>query len=174
MEETISSNLIQKGKNFNFYNDKVRLSNGKVTERNIVKHPGAVAIVAVDDEEIVLIKQYRYATGKYLLEIPAGTLEKGEDPYQCAVRELQEETGYAASTWTRLFQCYMVPGYSDEIIYFYLAKGLTMTELSLDEDEDIVVQRYNINEVLEKIEVNEIEDAKTMIGVLSYLTHVTH
>jgi ADP-ribose pyrophosphatase len=68
----------------------------------------------------------------------------------------------------------MVPGYSDEIIYFYLAKGLTMTELSPDEDEDIVVQRYNINEVLEKIEVNEIEDAKTMIGVLSYLTHVTH
>jgi ADP-ribose pyrophosphatase len=63
MEETISSNLIQKGKNFNFYNDKVRLPNGKVTERNIVKHPGAVAIVAVDDEEIVLIKQYRYATG---------------------------------------------------------------------------------------------------------------
>ena len=173
MEETISSELIQKGKSFSFYHDKVRLPNGRETDRNIVKHPGAVAIIAVDEDEIVLIKQYRYATGKYLLEIPAGTLEEGEDPYQCAVRELQEETGYAASAWSRLFQCYMVPGYSDEILYFYLAEGLTQIESSPEDDEDIVVQRYSINEVLEKIEINEIEDAKTMIGVLSYLTRVT-
>ena len=173
MEETISSELIQKGKSFSFYHDKVRLPNGRETERNIVKHPGAVGIVAVDEDEIVLIKQYRYATGKYLLEIPAGTLEEGEDPYQCAVRELQEETGYAASAWSRLFQCYMVPGYSDEILYFYLAEGLTKLEASPEDDEDIVVQRYSINEVLEKIERNEIEDAKTMIGVLGYLTRVT-
>ncbi len=173
MEETISSELIQKGKSFSFYHDKVRLPNGRETDRNIVKHPGAVAIIAVDEDEIILIKQYRYATGKYLLEIPAGTLEEGEDPYQCAVRELQEETSYAASAWSRLFQCYMVPGYSDEILYFYLAEGLTQIESSPEDDEDIVVQRYSISEVLEKIEINEIEDAKTMIGVLSYLTRVT-
>ena len=173
MEETISSELIQKGKSFSFYHDKVRLPNGRETDRNVVKHPGAVGIIAVDEDDIVLIKQYRYATGKYLLEIPAGTLEVGEDPYQCAVRELQEETGYAASAWSRLFQCYMVPGYSDEILYFYLAEGLTKLESNPEDDEDIEVQRYHINEVLEKIEINEIEDAKTMIGVLSYLTRVT-
>ena len=173
MEETISSELIQKGKSFSFYHDKVRLPNGRETDRNIVKHPGAVAIIAVDEDEIVLIKQYRYATGKYLLEIPAGTLEEGEDPYQCAVRELQEETGYAASAWSRLFQCYMVPGYSNEILYFYLADGLTQLESNPEDDEDIEVQTYSISEVLEKVESNEIEDAKTMIGILSYLTRVT-
>lgn len=173
MEETISSELIQKGKSFSFYHDKIRLPNGRETDRNIVKHPGAVGIIAVDEDEIVLIKQYRYATGKYLLEIPAGTLEEGEDPYQCAVRELQEETGYAASAWSRLFQCYMVPGYSDEILYFYLAEGLTQIESSPEDDEDILVQKYGINEVLEMIENNEIEDAKTMLSVLTYLTRVT-
>ena len=172
MEETIQSTLITKGKSFSFYHDKVRLPNGRETDRNIVKHPGAVGIIAVDEDEIVLIKQYRYATGKYLLEIPAGTLEEGEDPYRCAVRELQEETGFAASAWSRLFQCYMVPGYSDEILYFYLAEGLTQVKADPEEDEDIEVQKYSISEVLEMIESNEIEDAKTMIGVLSYLTRV--
>jgi len=170
MEETISSTLLQKGKSFSFYHDRVKLPNGKESERNIVKHPGAVSIIAVQDDEIVLIKQYRYATGKYLLEIPAGTLEKNEDPYQCAVRELQEETGFAASSWNRLFQCYMVPGYSDEILYFYLAEGLTYIGNRPDEDEDISIQRYGFEEVLSMIESNEIEDAKTIIGVLSYLT----
>jgi ADP-ribose pyrophosphatase len=170
MEENISSTLIQKGRNFSFYYDKVRLPSGRETDRSIVKHPGAVGIIALQDDEIVLIKQFRYATGKFLLEIPAGTLEEGEDPFQCAVRELQEETGYAASTWSRLFQCYMVPGYSDEILHFFLAENLTKVDASPEEDEDISVLRFNVNEVLEKIENNEIEDAKTIIGVLRYLT----
>ncbi len=170
MEETISSTLLQKGKSFSFYHDEVRLPNGHETERDIVKHPGAVAIIAVQKDELVLIKQYRYATGKYLLEIPAGTLEVGEDPLSCAVRELQEETGYAASAWSRLFQCYMVPGYSNEVIHFYLAEGLSRVGASPEEDEDIMVKLYGIDEALNMIESNEIEDAKTMIGILSYLT----
>ena len=173
MEETISSTLIQEGRSFSFYHDRVLLPNGRETDRNIVKHPGAVAIIAVQDDEIVLIKQYRYATGKYLLEIPAGTLESGEDPLQCAVRELQEETGYAASAWSRLFQCYMVPGYSNEIIYFFLAEGLTKVGASPEEDEDIEVKLIGLDEALSMIDGNEIEDIKTMIGVLSYLTRVT-
>ncbi|MCW4012592.1 MAG: NUDIX hydrolase [Candidatus Bathyarchaeota archaeon] len=172
MEKTISSTLIKKGKHFSFYNDQVVLPNGRETERNIVKHPGAVAIIAVHEDEIVLIKQYRYATEKYLLEIPAGTLEPCEDPYQCAVRELQEETGYAASSWSRLFQSYMVPGYSDEILYFFLAEGLTSVKANPEDDEDIEVRRYGVDEVLNMIESNEIEDAKTIMAVLSYLTRV--
>lgn len=173
MEEKLSSTLLKEGKHFSFYNDKVKLPNGRETERNIVKHPGAVAIIAVHEDEIVLIKQYRYATGKFLLEIPAGTLEEGEDPYQCAVRELQEETGYAASGWSRLFQSYMVPGYSNEILYFFLAEGLTEVKANPEDDEDIEVQRYSVNEVLNMIEINEIEDAKTIMAVLTYLTRVT-
>jgi len=172
MEEKLSSTLIQEGKHFSFYHDTIKLPNGRETERNIVKHPGAVAIIAVHEDEIVLIKQYRYATGKYLLEIPAGTLEKDEDPYQCAVRELQEETGYAASSWSRLFQSYMVPGYSNEILYFYLAEGLTDVTASPEDDEDIEVMRYRVDEVLNMIESNEIEDAKTIMAVLTYLTRV--
>ena len=172
MEETISSTLLHKGKSFSFYTDKVKLPNGSETERNTVKHPGAVAIIAVQDDQIVLVKQYRYATGKYLLEIPAGTLEEGEDPYHCAVRELQEETGYAANAWSRLFQCYIAPGYSNEILYFYLAEGLTEYKANPEDDEDIEVKTIPFSEVLDLIDNNEIEDAKTMIGVLSYLTRV--
>lgn len=172
MEKTISSNLVQKGKHFSFYTDKVKLPNGRETERNIVKHPGAVAIIAVHDDQVVLLRQYRYATGKYLLEIPAGTLEEDEDPYQCAVRELQEETGYAASQWTRLFQSYMVPGYSNEILYFFLAEGLTPVNASPEDDEDIEVKLVGIDEALGMVERNEIEDAKTIMSILTYLTRV--
>jgi ADP-ribose pyrophosphatase len=172
MEKTISSNLLYKGKHFSFYNDKVKLPNGLESERNIVKHPGAVAIVAVQDDEIILLKQFRYATGKYLIEIPAGTLEINEDPLQCAVRELQEETGFAASDWKMIFQCYMVPGYSNEVLYFFLANSLTYVGFNPDIDEDISVFRLKIEELLEMIESNEIEDAKTVIGVLSYLTRI--
>ena len=171
MEESISSQLLFEGKNFSFHHDRVRLPNGRETERDIVRHPGAVAIVAVHEDEIVLVKQYRYVTGRYLLEIPAGTLEEGEDPFRCAVRELQEETGYAASSWRRLFQCYVAPGYSDEIVYFYLAEGLTCVGSNPEEDEIILTNRYNVEEVLGMIESNEIEDAKTIIGVFRYLTH---
>lgn len=173
MEETISSNLLLEGKSFSFYQDRVRLPNGRETDRNIVKHPGAVAIIAIEDNEVILIRQYRYATGKYLLEIPAGTLEPGEDPLQCAVRELQEETGYAASNWSRLFQSYMVPGYSNEIIYYFLAEGLIKVGASPEDDEDIEVKLVGLDEALGMIEKNVIEDAKTMIGVLCYLTRAT-
>jgi ADP-ribose pyrophosphatase len=173
MEEKVSSTLLVEGKHFSFYTDKVRLPNGHETERNIVKHPGAVAIVAVHENKMILLRQYRYATEQYILEIPAGTLEPGEDPFQCAVRELQEETGYAASAWSRLFQSYMVPGYSNEILHFYLAEGLTPVQANPEEDEDIEVNLVPIEEVLTMIENNEIEDAKTMLGALTYLTRVT-
>lgn len=170
MEETISTKTLHVGKNFSFKTDTVKLPNGTETIRDTVDHPGAVAIVPVHDGEMVLIRQYRYATRSELLEIPAGTLEIGEDPYACAVRELQEETGYAASDWNKLLSAYVAPGYSNEMIHIYVAEGLTPVGANPEEDESINVEKYSFEKVLEMIEYNEIKDAKTISGVLAYLT----
>jgi ADP-ribose pyrophosphatase len=170
MEKTVSSRLLHQGRNFCFKTDIVQLKNGKQTTRDIVEHPGAVAIIPIQGENIALIQQYRYAAGKTLLEIPAGTLEPGEDPLACAVRELREETGYAASNWDRLLSCYMAPGYSSEVIHFYVAEGLNQIGGTPEEDEDIEVVLKGFNETLAMIEENTIEDAKTITGILAYLT----
>ena len=170
MEETLSSKTLHVGKHFSFKLDQVKLDNGTEIERQVVDHPGAVAIVAVHEGDMVLIRQYRYATQSEILEIPAGTLEVGEDPYACAVRELQEETGYAASDWTKLLSAYVAPGYSNEMIHIYSAEGLTPVGSNLEEDESIVVEKYPFEKVLEMIESNTIKDAKTITGVLAYLT----
>ena len=172
MEKTISSKLHHKGKYFSFKTDTVQLKNGKQTNRDIVEHPGAVAIIPIKGEEIALIKQYRYAARKTLLEIPAGTLEIGEDPLNCAIRELREETGYGASDWNKLLSCYMAPGYSSEVIHFFVAEGLTLIGGTPEEDEDIDVVHIGFNEALEMIENNTIEDSKTITGILAYLTKV--
>lgn len=173
MEETLSSKTLHVGKNFSFKVDQVKLDNGTEIVREIVDHPGAVAIVAVDDGNLVLVRQYRYAAQSEIIEIPAGTLEVGEDPYACAVRELQEETGYAASDWTKLLSAYMAPGYSNEIIHFYSADGLTPMGSSPEEDESITVEKIPFEKVLEMIESNVIRDSKTITGILAYLTRTT-
>jgi ADP-ribose pyrophosphatase len=173
MEETVSSKTLHRGKNFSFKSDQVRLPSGKVVTRDIVDHPGAVAIVAVDDSEIILVKQFRYAAGRELLEVPAGTIEHGEDPDACAVRELREETGYAAGTWRRLLSCYMAPGYSSEVIHFYVAEGLEQVGSSPEEDESITLERVSFDDALKMIEDNTIMDSKTITGVLAYLTRTS-
>ena len=170
MEETISSKTLHEGK-FSFKVDQVKLGNAKEIERMVVDHPGAVAIVPVNEGDIILIKQYRYATKTEILEIPAGTLEFGEDPYSCAVRELQEETGYAASDWKKLLSAYVAPGYSNEMIHIYVAEGLIEVGSNPEEDESINVERYPIEKIVEMIETNRIMDAKTISGILAYLTH---
>jgi ADP-ribose pyrophosphatase len=173
LEETLSSLTLYKGRNFLFKTDQVRLPSGGIVTRDIVDHPGAVAIVAVDGPDLVLVRQYRYAAGMELLEIPAGTLESGEDPEACAVRELQEETGYAAKTWSRLLSCYMAPGYSSEVIHFYVAEGLENLGSSPEEDESISVEKISFDDALKMIEDNVIMDSKTITGVLAYLTRAT-
>jgi ADP-ribose pyrophosphatase len=168
MVKTINSRTIHKGKNFSFLVDKVELSNGYITQRDIVRHPGAVAIVPLlDDGRVVLIRQYRYAPNKMLLEIPAGTLEHGEPPIKCATRELKEETGYEADEIEFFMSCYVVPGYSDEIIHFFLARGLTMVGDDPEVDENITLETYSLDEVHRMIKENIIEDAKTIIGILN-------
>jgi ADP-ribose pyrophosphatase len=122
----LSSRLLHEGRNFDFLVDDVTLPSGHVTQRDIVRHPGAVAIVPVlGNGRVALIRQYRYAAGKMLLEIPAGTPEQGELPLECAARELKEETGYEAEEIEPLLRCFMAPGYSDEVIHFFVAKGLS-------------------------------------------------
>jgi len=168
MEKTLSSRLLHKGRNFDFLVDEVELPNGHVTQRDIVRHPGAVAIVPIlGDGRVALIRQFRYATGKTLLEIPAGTLERGEPPLECAARELREETGYEAEEIEPLLSCFMVPGYSDEVIHFFVARGLSVVGDDPEIDEEITLELHSLEEVRRMIEENVIEDAKTIVGILS-------
>ena len=164
----LSSRLLHEGRNFDFLVDEVELPSGHVTQRDIVRHPGAVAIIPVlGDGRVALIRQYRYAVGKMLLEIPAGTLERGELPLDCAVRELKEETGYEAEVIEPLLSCFMVPGYSDEVIHYFVARGLRVVGDDPEMDEDITLELHDLVEVRRMIEENVIEDAKTIGGILS-------
>ena len=168
MEKTLSSRLLHEGRNFDFLVDEVALPNGHVTQRDIVRHPGAVAIVPIlGDGRVVLIRQFRYAAGKAILEIPAGTLEKGEPPLECAARELREETGYAAKELEPLLNCFMAPGYSDEVIHFFVARGLSVVGDDPEIDEEITLELHSLEEVRRMIDENVIEDAKTIVGILS-------
>ena len=168
MEKTLNSRLLHEGRNFDFLVDEVELPNGHVTQRDIVRHPGAVAIVPLlGDGRVALIRQYRYAAGKNLLEIPAGTLEQGEPPLECAARELREETGYEAQELEPLLRCFMAPGYSDEVIHFFVARGLSVVGDDPEDDEEITLESYSLEEVRRMIVDNVIEDSKTIVGILS-------
>jgi len=170
LERTVKSELLHEGRNFSFLRDEVELPSGRRTERDVVRHPGAVAIVPVlPDRRIVLVRQFRYAAGKTLLEIPAGTLEPGESVIDCARRELIEETGFRAEKMEPILSCYMAPGYSNEIIHFFVARGLVEVGVDPEWDEEISVEPFSVDEVHRMIDENSIEDAKTVVGVLASL-----
>ena len=171
MEKMVSSRVIHQGKNFSFKTDETELDNGVIVNRDIVDHPGAVAIIPLlGDGQIVFVRQFRYAAGRELLELPAGTLEKGENPDQCAARELKEETGYTAGSIKKILACYMAPGYSNEVIHFYLASDLKEGKQATEQDESIRVQVFGFDEALKMIEDGGLMDAKTVAGVLTFLT----
>ena len=168
MEKTLSSRLIHEGRNIEFLVDEVELPSGHITQRDIVRHPGAVAIVPLlSNDRVALIRQYRYAPGRMLLEIPAGTLEKGEPLLECAARELREETGYEAEDIEPLISGFIAPGYSDEVIHFFVAKSLRAVGDDPELDEDIALELHSLEEVRRMIAENVIEDAKTIVGILS-------
>jgi ADP-ribose pyrophosphatase len=155
------------GKIFDVALEKVTLPNGVVKNREVVRHPGAAAMVPVlDDGNILLIKQYRHAVGQFVWEIPAGTLEPEEDPLACASRELVEETGYDAATFDKLTGIWPAPGYTDEHIHIFLASGLTKAEQNLEDDEVLEIQPTPLEKCLEMIMTGEIQDGKTIIGLL--------
>ncbi len=158
--------LIRKGRVFDFYAENITLPNGVSLDMEIIRHPGAAAIVPVmDDGSVILLKQYRHAVGGFIWEIPAGTLESGEDARQCAERELIEETGYAARHFDRLAEITPLPAYSDERIHLFLATDLTQTAQKLDEDELLVVHRVALRLAIKMVTDGEIQDAKTIVGL---------
>lgn len=145
----------------------VELSDGTRAKRELVKHPGAVAIIALDaDNHVLLVRQFRIAAGKVLREIPAGTLEPGEAPLNSAERELQEETGYRPGKIEPIGGLYVAPGYTTEYIHLFLATDLRESRLQGDADEFIEVDRIPLTEAVAMIERGEIIDAKSITGLL--------
>jgi ADP-ribose pyrophosphatase len=168
----LNSRCIYTGRVVRLDVDTVRFPDGSTGELELIRHPGAAAIVpcASDppgtDPTILLIRQYRYATGGQLWEIPAGTLDPGEDPEACARRELLEETGVTATRLQRLTSIWTTPGFTNEVIHLYLATGLTTGEPSRERDEFIEVVPLPVSRVLELIRDGEIRDAKTVVAIL--------
>ena len=147
--------------------------NGKEAWREVVHHPGASAVVAIDeDNHIIMEKQFRYALNDYLLEIPAGKLDTGEDPLVCAKRELEEETGIIASEWISLGTIATSPGFCNEVIHLYVAKGLSKGEIHWDEDEYVEVERYTFDELLQRIKEETIKDSKTLSALLLAMPYI--
>ena len=147
--------------------------NGKEAWREVVHHPGASAVVAIDeDNRIIMEKQFRYALNDYLLEIPAGKLDAGEDPLVCAKRELEEETGIIASEWISLGTIATSPGFCNEVIHLYVAKGLSKGEIHWDEDEYVEVERYTFDELLQRITEEKIKDSKSLSALLLAMPYI--
>jgi ADP-ribose pyrophosphatase len=166
-EETIKCRNIYNGLVLKLDVHEVVLENQKTAKREIITHQGGVGILPItDDEEIVLVKQYRKPFECETLEIPAGKKEKDEEPLTCAVRELKEETGITASSLTFLVDMYPSPGYTSETVQIYKAEGLKYGDVATDEDEFIEVFKYSMEEAVELIKSGKIKDAKTIIAVL--------
>lgn len=157
------------GKIINVRVDRVKI-NGRETVREVVEHGGSTAILPLLDGDIIVMeRQYRYAIDKELYEIPAGTLEEGESPEECAKRELIEETGYRAEKLEPLGRCYMTPGYCTEMIHFFVATDLQeVKEHELDSDEQITVEKIAIDDAVNMILNGKIVDAKTAYAILTY------
>lgn len=165
-EVTIGSTEVFTGKLVKLRVDTVRLPDGREATREIVVHRGAVtAVPIVDTNKIIMVRQYRQAAGETLLEIPAGTLDPGEEPYKCAVRELKEEIGYSPRKLTLMFRSYLAPGYSSEVLHTFLAEDLTRADARPDEDEFLEVVQIPLDEALDMIHSGDIKDAKTICGI---------
>jgi ADP-ribose pyrophosphatase len=166
-EQTLSREELLRGHFLHVVRETVRLPDGGSATREFILHPGAVAVVPLlDDGRIVLERQYRHATGKVMIEIPAGKLDQGEDPLACGQRELEEETGYVAREWARAFTMYPTVAYSDEAIHIWFARGLTLKQAQLDQGEFLEVFTATPEEFLGWCRDGKIVDSKTLAAAI--------
>ena len=167
-ERIISEEQAWKGRFLDVRSARVELPNGRVTGRDLVRHPGASAVVALTESgKIVLVRQYRTAIDRVTVEIPAGKLDPGEDPLECAKRELHEETGFSASRIQYLTTIATTPGFCDEVIHIYMATGLTFDGANPDDDEFVNVDLVPLSELIDAVLDGKIEDAKAVVGALA-------
>jgi ADP-ribose pyrophosphatase len=168
----LSSRRVYEGKVINVDKDSVKFPNGSVGELEMVRHPGASAVVPFlsdprgDDPQIMLIKQFRHAADDFIYEIPAGKLDNGEDPAVCAARELKEETGCTAERIEHLYSFYTTPGFTDEIIHAFMATGLSRGDSAHEKDEFMSLEVVTLSHALELIKKGELKDAKTALSLL--------
>ena len=166
-EKTIRTKIVYKGTFLTLNNDKVLLPNGNISTREWIKHPGAVCCIPIlPDGKIGLIKQYRYAVKRQMIEIPAGKLDQNEIPERCALRELEEETGYKADKLTFLANIHPAIGFTDEKMWLYLAENLVKTEQNLDSDEFLSLFPTELDKAVDMVWKGKITDMKTIIGIL--------
>lgn len=166
-EKPLKQDYLYRGKIVNLRVDNAELPDGTTALREVIEHPGGVCVAALTEkEELLFVEQFRYPYMETVLELPAGKLEYGEDPFEAGKRELQEETGAAAKNYRDLGKLYPTPGYCGEIIHMYLAENLTFSEQHLDEDEFLEVRRIPLEEAFQMVMRNEIRDSKTQVGIL--------
>ncbi len=168
-EKTVSSEKVFEGRIIKVKVDKVEMPDGSTSTRELVEHPGGVGIVAVTgNDEIILVKQYRKPLDKVIYEIPAGKLDPGEHHRTCGIRELEEETGLSANVFEYMGFIYPSPGFTDEVTHVYLAKELTQGETHPDDDEFLDVEKVPFERALKMVIDGEINDAKSVFGILKY------
>ncbi|MCX7881771.1 MAG: NUDIX hydrolase [Brevinematales bacterium] len=167
-EKTLTTRLLHQGRSFSFYSDEVLLPNGQKGTREYVRYPEAVVILPLLEQSLVFVRQYRYAPGKVLLELPAGKISPGEDFRATVRRELREEAGYDSHDIEYLFSYYPCPGYSTEKIHVAVARNLCVSPLQADEDEFIVTEFLTLEEAKQAIRKGLIEDGKTILTLLAY------
>ena len=176
-EKTLSSQLVYEGRAVKLRVDTVQMASGRKTTREIVEHSDCVAIIAIDaDDNLLLVKQYRKAVGKELLEIPAGGIDPGEDPITAVRRELREETGYLPRKVERLTGFYSAPGYCTEYLHLYLATDLIPSQLHAEDTANISLIRVPVGQISSLIASGSICDAKSLAGLFTFLEHqkLTH
>lgn len=171
-QRRLASEHVLTSKIFSVTRDQVQLPDGRTVMRDVVIHSGAVVVLPVlPDGRVLLVRQWRYAAGTDLWEFPAGTVEPGEDPAECAARELQEEAGYKPGRMTRLGDFFSAPGFCTELLHCYLAEELTASQLEADDDEDFEVAAIPLAELLQWAAAGRLRDAKTLAGLMLLLAH---
>ena len=173
-EKEVSRDIIFEGKVFNIAVCQAELPSGEIVRRDIMLHNGGVGVLPIDENiNVILVQQYRYGASCFLWEIPAGKLEKGEDPFECAKRELEEETGYRTDNYTYLGILNPSPAIMSEVIHIYLAQDLTAGERHLDQDEFLEVQKVPFEVAYQMVLDGKITDAKTQIAILKAKNYLT-